>query len=442
MIRKLVAITKKAFFKNVIIMVTGTAAAQVINFILTPIITRIYGPEAFGVMGIFIAIVSVIGPISALTYPIAIVLPKEERDAKDLVRLSLLLTIFTSLCIFLILVISSKQLVRLFEINDISHYLYFIPVVIFFSGLFQIAEQWVIRTKEFIAIAKASLFQAIIVQGSKVLIGTIYPFATTLILIQAFSEGIRAILIIFFRKNRRINTNKTSIIDFTSLKKSALKHKDFPIYRAPQVLINGISQNIPVLLLASLFGPTSAGFYSLGRMVLNIPTQLIGKSFGDVFYPRINEAANNGEKITKIILKAIVSLSILGIIPFGIIIVLGPSLFSVIFGLEWEVAGEYARWIAIVVFFILIYQPCIKSFPILSAQRFHLFFTIISLIVSVVAFLLVDFIYSNDLIAIALYGVSNAFLNFLLIIITLVMSKRYDRKFATEERILQNRYFG
>src|SRR5699024_9309969 len=108
-----------------------------------------------------------------------------------------------------------------------------------------------------------------------------------------------------------------------------------------------ISQGLPTIVLAGYFGPASAGFYSVSRMVLGAPSQLIGKSVGDVFYPRINEAALNKENISNLIKKATLILALIGIIPFGLVILIGPNLFSFVFGNEWSVAGEYARWIAL-----------------------------------------------------------------------------------------------
>ena len=81
-------ILKKPFVRNVTIVASGTAAAQAITMAFSPLITRIYGAEAFGLLGVFNALVSVVTPIAALTYPIAIVLPQEDTEAKGLVKLS------------------------------------------------------------------------------------------------------------------------------------------------------------------------------------------------------------------------------------------------------------------------------------------------------------------------------------------------------------------
>ncbi|WP_291346906.1 NAD-dependent epimerase/dehydratase family protein [Desulfobacula sp.] len=70
-------------------MAGGTAGAQAIAMVFSPVVTRLYGPEIYGLLGTFLAITSMISPVVALSYPIAIVLPKEDSDAKGIVRLSI-----------------------------------------------------------------------------------------------------------------------------------------------------------------------------------------------------------------------------------------------------------------------------------------------------------------------------------------------------------------
>src|SRR5699024_8453044 len=117
------------------------------------------------------------------------------------------------------------------------------------------------------------------------------------------------------------------------------KYYDFPAYRAPETFVNAISQGLPVLMLTAFFRPASAGFYTIGRSTLNIPGRLIGKAVGDVFYPRITEAVNYNENVTSIIKKATLLLILVGFLPFGLVILFGPYLFSLVFGSDWTVAG-------------------------------------------------------------------------------------------------------
>ncbi|PRY82673.1 lipopolysaccharide biosynthesis protein [Alkalibacterium olivapovliticus] len=422
-------ITKRPFIKNILIMTTGAVAAQLVSFLLQPVITRIYGPEGYGLLGVFMAIVGLLAPISTLTYPIAIVLPSNDNEARGIVHLSLLISTIITIFTGLILIFFNKIIIEMFSLEQIAPFLYLVPIFVLLAGVLQVTEQWLIRKKKFLISAKVKFYHALILNGSKVMIGLYQPVAAVLIIISVFGNGLKAILMIRFSKinfHYKINYKDNVFHDFSKLKKVGLKYNDFPLYRAPQVFLYSISQSLPILILTSFFGPASAGFYSIGKTVLVVPTSLLGKSVSDVFYPRISDAAKNGENITKLIKKAIVGLSVVGCIPFGLVIVFGPQLFGFVFGAEWIVAGEYARWMALGVFFEFINKPCVNSLPVLAAQRFHLIYTALELILRVGLLLLGYYWYSSDVIAVAFYSVSGAILNIILMISTLYLSKRFE----------------
>lgn len=424
---KVLNIVKKRFIRNVLILSSGTAGAQFIGILLSPVITRLYGPEAYGLMGTFMAIVAIIGPISALTYPISIVLPKDEKDAKGLVKLSLIITFVISTIVGVLLLFFNNQIITLLGIEEIGGFIFLLPIVILLAGFYQVIEQWFIRIKKFSVSAKAILIQAIVVNGSKVGIGLFYPAAAVLITFSAIQQGINALLLLLFSKGSDNRNLISSIKETVSIMRLAKKYKDFPLFRAPEVLLNAVSNSLPILILTSFFGPAAAGFYGLGRRILQLPSELIGKAVGDVFYPRISEAANNGENLTYLIRKSTLMLSVIGIFPFGIVILSGPWLFGFVFGMEWIKAGEYARWLAVWLYFGFINRPSVRALPVLNAQAFHLAYTFIMLIVRVAVLSVGFFVFNSDLLAIALLGISGAILNLGLIIITLSISKKSDK---------------
>lgn len=419
-------ITNKPFVRNVLVVATGTAMAQIIYMALSPIITRLYGPEAYGLMGAFMAIVLIISPVAALTYPIAIVLPKRVEDARSLIFLSFLISAASSIFLTLILLLFYQQIIDLFQLKTLSPFLLLLPAVVLFSGSLQIAEGWLIRTKQFKVTAKVAVLHALILQGSMVLVGLLYAEAAVLIVLSVLAIMIRSALMFKLSQKPLRLQLEFGLERRIELKKTAIRYKDFPVYRAPEVFIDAISLGLPVLLLASFFGPAAAGFYSIGYTVLLIPSQLIGKSVGDVFYPRISDAANNGENMSELIKKATYYLAGAGVLPYVIVIAFGPALFSFVFGTEWVVAGEYARWIALWSFFKFLNKPSMTALPALSAQAFNLYSTIITLIVRIVALAIGYYTFESDLIAIALFSITGAVLNIVFIFMTLNISKKHD----------------
>lgn len=427
--KKFNELSQRRFIRNVAIMATGTAAAQAVAMGLTPFITRIYGPSAFGIMGVFTSIVGIFATISALTYPAAIVIAKSSRDVSALIKLSLNVTLFISIFTTFLLLVMSDYIVSIFSLKALEPFLYLIPIVILFSGILEIIENWLIRNKQFKVKAKMTFFQSLILNGSKVGIGLLYPVSSVLIFTSALNNGLKALMLwVGITK-----INKSNLWEFiqrksTPQKEIAILHKDFPLYRAPQVLINGISHSVPVLLLASFFGPTAVGFFTVGKNVMNLPAQLIGKAVADVYYPRVTEAAKNKENLTKLIVKATLSLAAIGVIPFGTVMLIGPWLFEIVFGEDWTRAGIYGRWIALWTFCMFINLPSIKAFPIINAQGFHLKFTIISLGIPICALIVGNYMFNSDVISVALFCITSGVMNIILILLTLRMTNRFDKK--------------
>ena len=83
--RALERIWRSRFARNVAVVASGTAAAQAITMAFAPLITRIYGPEAFGLLGTFMAVVAVAIPVAVLVCLITTFLQRNHRDAVGLV---------------------------------------------------------------------------------------------------------------------------------------------------------------------------------------------------------------------------------------------------------------------------------------------------------------------------------------------------------------------
>ena len=72
-----------AFATDVLKLVTGTTFAQIIAVLASPLLTRLYGPEAFGFLALFTSITSIIGVIACMRYELAIMLPKTDEEAAN-----------------------------------------------------------------------------------------------------------------------------------------------------------------------------------------------------------------------------------------------------------------------------------------------------------------------------------------------------------------------
>jgi len=76
------------FLKSVATLASGTALAQAIPILVSPILTRLYTPENFGALAVFMAIVSSIAPAVCGKYEVAMVLPQSNRQGIELLGIA------------------------------------------------------------------------------------------------------------------------------------------------------------------------------------------------------------------------------------------------------------------------------------------------------------------------------------------------------------------
>lgn len=405
---------RSRFARNVAVVAGGTATAQVIGIIFTPFVTRIYGPEAFGLVGVFLALVGVVSPLAALSYPIAIVLPREDADAKALVRLSLMIAGALSLTLFLAIAFARGPIARAAGAEGLGALLLLVPVVVFLSVLSSVLRQWLIRKKRFGVTARVHVAHSALLHCAKIGVGLFHATGGVLIGLAVAGTAFHAALL---RRGVRSTSGWNEPVPAQAkLRQVAIAHRDFPIFRCPQVFINSISQNLPVLMLATFFGPAAAGFYALGRRIVGVPIQLIGESVGQVFYPRIVEAVNVGQSPFRLLAKATGALAVVGAPIFGAIIVFGPFVFALAFGSEWERAGKYAQWLALWMYFGFLNRPSVATVPSLGLQRGLLIYEVFSTGTKLMALYLGFFIFKDDLVAVAAFGVVGALAYALLIL--------------------------
>lgn len=90
---------------------------------------------------------------------------------------------------------------------------------------------------------------------------------------------------------------------FRNLTKVSRAYADFPVYRTPQVLVNALSQSLPIFVIGFYFGATQVGYFSLAQTILGAPVTLLTGALSNVLFPKITQKVNNRELISPLIKK-------------------------------------------------------------------------------------------------------------------------------------------
>jgi O-antigen/teichoic acid export membrane protein len=344
---------KSDFSKNVLTLMTGTGFAQIIPIIASPILTRLYTPEDFGILAMFVAIISILGTVSTGKYELAIVIPEKDNEAFNILSLGIILTFIISLIILVIVVVGSYFISPEIK-KQIGIWLYLSPVAVFFVGLFNMLRYYNLRKKYYKDIATATASKSIIAVFSQIVIGFLKEGPIGLLLGQFFSYAISNTRLI---KNLSYEKTLINNIKREDLLKVAKKYSKFPKYEMWSQLSNIISGQTPILLLGAFFTNAIVGFYALSVRMLTLPISLIGSSIGQVFLQEVSEIKEDSKKINFLTKQTFKKLFVIGVLPISIIGIYGDLIFDLIFGKNWKVAGEYTRILSLWIFFVFLVSP-------------------------------------------------------------------------------------
>ena len=387
---------KSEFSRNVLTLMTGTTIAQAIPIAISPILTRIYTPEDFGVFTLFIAITSIFGSIANGRYELAIMLPKKDEDAINIFALGFIITSTISLILLVLVILFHDYFLTLLNNESIGIWLYFLPIAVFFTGLYNILNYFNNRKKYYKDIANATIIKSIITAVIQLSVGFLKQGASGLISGQLVSQFFANMRLFKNIIKDRLLLSKISKVKIIALAK---RYKDFPKFSMWAILANTLSTHLTNILISAFFSMATLGFYSLVQRLLGMPSALIGGSIGKVFFQEATKEKQETGKAIKTFNSTVKKLIVIGLPSFGILFFIVEDLFAFVFGEEWRIAGIYAQ-IAIPLFFIRFVVATVSAIDtIMERQNIFLIFNIVLLSISLlVIYLAKELIFGTFLI--------------------------------------------
>lgn len=399
-------LSSSRFARNVAAVATGIAAAQVISLVFMPFLTRLYGPEAFGALAAFTAVINIITPLATLGYANAIVMPETEEGASAVARLSLLCAAFIAPLALVFIFLFQSRLAVWTGLEAAPGFLYLIPVALLLGALLSVANQAAVREGLFKAKAGSYVASTFLTNIGKLTGGLLAPSGLLLIVFNPVGSALNYAMLLA-RVPRTGVFQVRRWFGLAGVRAAAREQRDFALYRMPHSIINAASLGLPVIVLTSLYGAAPAGQYSIAVLALGAPVTLLGQSVYEVFYPRITRAVQGErENSAALIGKTTAGLVLVSVLPFGAIALFGGWIFPFVFGEEWGRAGEFSQWVALWMAASLATRPAVAAIPVLGKQGALLVYEVLMTVARVAALYFGQRI-GDDLTSIAVFAMVN-----------------------------------
>ena len=392
---------KNQFARGVSILAGGTAGAQLVVLLVAPLLTRLYSPDDFGVLAVYMSILALVSVISSLKYEMAIPLPEDESEVVALTLLSLLLVILIAVSTGLLVLFFGDSLAEILQVPALADYLWLLPVGVLFAGSYQIFTYWAVRLKEFPVLAKTKLWQQLLT--ATVQISTFKLGGAGLLYGHVSGQGIG----VYTLAKKTVARESWRKLPFSKIKFVALRYRNFPLFSTWGGFLNAAGTQLPPILFATLFGATSAGLYALAHRIIALPMAVIGQAIGQVFLSNAAIEYRAG-KLPKLVIAAHRALIKIVIPPVLFLILFGPDAFSLIFGKQWVSSGEVASWLALWMLVSFSTSPLSSIFTVIERQALGMCMQAVLLIFRL-AGIGIGVYYQDFMLAIIWFSILNVF---------------------------------
>ena len=415
-----------SFLKGVSAIASGTAAAQLIQLAISPVITRLYEPVHLGGAGAALALVGMLLPWATLGFSSSIVVVNSQREALLAYGVSRKATLLFGALLAVVAIITALTSPRFAHHAGGWVALLFIPPIVFISATRETRNFFLSRLKLFGIISRLSVAQAAAYSGLRVLGGLLFPSISALLISYFIALVVQSRLSLrvlrescgrdVFRQEAWSRPDVEATIAF------ARDHKDYALFRAPQSFMSAMAQGMPVLFVTSFIGLHEGGLVALAKTITAAPVMLVGQAVSVVALSHFSSRINDGGNIYRDQVRTTLALAGAGLVPVLVLAALGPALFALVFGEPWRSAGEVAAVLSPLLFFQIISRPSVSAIQPLGLIRWHFKFETVATFAKAVA-LYVGYLHDGYIGAILAFSVTSSLAYLIIMLVALRTSK-------------------
>lgn len=328
--------------KNISTLIAGTAIAQLIPILLQPLLRRFYSPSIYGMYAVYMSAVGILFTITSLRYELAIIHPRKDKEAVNILVLSQFLNFIFSILLFVFILIFKSRIAAFLNIPPkYTLFLYLIPAGTFFYNLYQSFQYWLIRKRKFVAIS-ANKFVRRGTEGSLQVFFK-YIYIQTGLILGDITGHIANVITGFFQCKRSDLALRT--VSAVKIKYVLKKYMEYPKYNMVSTFMKAFSYLMPAIFINKFFSTEYTGYFDLSKLVLSIPLSLIAGSIANVLLQRISEKFTIRTSIRKEMLFVLSTVLLISVVEVIIIKLFAVELFTLLFGKQWQISGEISEYL-------------------------------------------------------------------------------------------------
>ena len=371
--------------------------------LITPVLTRLYGPEDFGSLAVFAAFLSLSIAFSTWRFDWLIPNARTRASAASLFLVGLLCLVIACLVITGLL---SLGAFNWSSVGSLGALAFLLPVALFAGGVRSLLSGWFVRKGDLKHVGKATIAQAGANAAASLALGMVTPGAFGLLMASTLAawSGIGTLL----RHSWSGLRSSLAKVDVPLMGMTVARHGRNATWSTLVSVINAASLTAPVLVLSYFYSSKEVGWYSLMFRLLAAPIGALSSALGQSFWSRAAELARARRvaDLSALYQKTTFRLGLAALPVVGVCMI-GPYVVGPILGSkEWEEAGYILRAMMPLFVGTIMFSPT-NHLVVLNRQVLQVLVDCIRLVLVVVSISLASFLGLSFIAAVGLTSVSS-----------------------------------
>lgn len=407
------------FIRHVATLLTGTVASQALMLLLTPVLSRLYTPEDYGLFSVYASILSTLTVIAALRYDMAIMLPRSEANAKVLKRGVTILIVAASVVSTVVCLILGGVIADAFNAPSLAPWLGLMGLSVFSLSEITALTYWFNRTKDYKTIGVNKVLMSSGTGLAQLGLALVKIGGVGGLIIGSLLGQFLALV----RLRQKSKDSRSGLEEAdSSLKELLHRYRRMPLLNGPNALVDSARSTGMSLLIAALYSGAVLGQFYMAWRILQIPIALINGAISQVFFQKL--ATIERGRMFPFIRTAIVRSALLGIIPFVLIYVLSPWIFPLVLGGQWVQASYISQALVPWLFMNLITSPISTIFVVTDNQDWMLAHAVVY---AAIPLTLIPWLHGDIVVTLSIMSWAMAVWLVVFVGMALWVSRRYDK---------------
>jgi teichuronic acid exporter len=358
---------RSAYWVDVAWVAGINALAQGIGVLAMPLLTRLYTPADFAAVNVFVNTAAFASVLLSLRLEYMVQLAREDGEAVSLVHLVWALSLAGCAVAMPLAWVFRAPLAQWLGSPGLAGSLVFVPVTAALVSASLALQHLRQRQQQFKVSSSSDVVNKLGYVGTALAGHLLMPGPGGLLAAQG--AGACGKLGWLLQAGHGLSVSVRTF-DTSTMARMFSRYMHLSGSLVVSHLMLALTGLIPSVFIGHVYGAAVLGQFALVMSTIFLPASLLGMAIGQVYYQRSAAAWAEGRDFHGYWRDTTRKLFRLGAPIYALVALASPWAYPLVFGSNWELAGQFAPYMAVTGFFAFLTGPLDRSCLIVGAWRY------------------------------------------------------------------------